>query len=85
MVRLHLNGEMRQRKVNETDGPRFKSDPQHVCFMLIDQRPKGRHVQLVQDPVGWWDDFMAAIHAALEPFAPKPNRGVLGRCPHGNA
>ena len=41
--------------------------------MLINQRRKGWHVQLVQHPDGWWYDFTAAVHAALEPFAPKPS------------
>jgi len=41
--------------------------------MLIDQRPKGWHIDVRQHPDRWWDDFMAAIHIALEPFAPKPN------------
>jgi len=41
--------------------------------MLIHQRPKGWHVQLMREPAGWWDDFMAAIHVALEPFAPRRN------------
>jgi len=60
-------------RIGGDDNARFKLSPERCCFMLVDQRPKGWHVQVTQDPAGWWDDFMAAIHSALEPFAPKPN------------
>jgi len=39
----------------------------------VDQRPKGWHIDVVLDPAQWWDEFMAAIHASLEPFARRPN------------
>jgi len=55
-------------RLGETDGERFKLRPERALFMLIDQRPKGWHVQ--DRPDGGISSW---LRAALEPFAPKPN------------
>lgn len=50
----------------ETEGERFRLDPSRALFMMTDQRPKGWQVRIWRDdPVGWWSDFMRALHAAL--------------------
>lgn len=55
-------------RLGETDGERFKLRPERALFMLIDQRPKGWHVQDRSDGgISSW------LRAALEPFGPKPN------------
>ena len=47
-------------RVATDGGERFKLSPERCLFLLIDQRPKGWYVQLMQDPAGWWDDFIGA-------------------------
>ena len=60
-------------RICETDGERFKLSPDRCVFIFIDRRPTGWHVDVRQHPDKWWYDLMDAIHAALEPFAPKSN------------
>jgi len=36
-------------------------------------RPPDWHLQLVHDPHEWFNETMAAIHAALEPVVPLVN------------
>jgi hypothetical protein len=54
----------------------FKLDPASVLFVLHEQgfySPPDWHLELIEDPRGWFNETVAAIHLALEPVAPWVN------------
>ena len=48
-------------RIGAPGAERFRLCPERCLVMLSERRPKGWHVQLMQDPAGWWADFRAAI------------------------